>query len=154
MNEPQPQPTIPQPLPGFCIWRDERLPVLQVEFPDLSLEHLRARLKQEWGAMNGAQQSEYHLISHQQGVQSGYDASDLVCVYCMCGTADEAAVGWEPLSEQHALDFATGAYNDDAHLALNTFLRSQDNRYWFCPACASIEFNQFALLMSREAGEH
>ena len=57
MNEPQPQPTIPQPLPGFCIWRDERLPVLQVEFPDLSLEHLRARLKQEWGAMNGAQQS-------------------------------------------------------------------------------------------------
>ena len=74
--------------------------------------------------MNGTLQNEFHRICQEQRIESGYNASELVCFYSMCGTADKAAVALESLSEQHALDFATGAYNDDAHLALNMFLNS------------------------------
>jgi len=101
--------------------------------PNLSEEQVRLRLKEEWSAMTGSQQKPFHDISRQQGIDSGYDASELICVFCMCGTGDNAGAGWMSLSEEHALDFATGAYNDDAQLALNTFLRSRDAKCWFCP---------------------
>ena len=78
--------------------------------------------------MNVTLQNEFHQICQEQRIESGYNASELVCFYCMCGTPDKAAVALESLSEQHALEVAAGAYNDDAHLALNMFLRSRHEK--------------------------
>ena len=148
--EPRPLPTIGQPPSGFCIWRDERLPILQIVSPNLNEEELRTSLEEEWRGMNSAQQSPYHLESQQQGVDSGYNAADLLCIYCMCRSADIAEVGWQRLTERHALNFASGAYENDAQLALSTFMRSRNGLCWFCPVCAEINVNQYELLVSRE----
>ena len=131
----QAQPTIPQPPSGFQLWRADRLPHLRLERPHASEPELAQTLKIEWGGMNGQQQQPFHQASQAASVESGYHTADLLCIFCMRRSADPAAHGWVQLPNEHALDFATGAYGADAQLAMSTFMASRNGSCWFCPAC-------------------